>query len=502
MPPGRGGAGGPEPAVRMSPAWAAALVAAALLYMWLFTVVPGNVRLPATAAFVAVPALFLLRPRAAGLLYAAPLVFGLGNADFTVGHFHPTAATLFSAAVTILWLLEKVVWDEPFHIPRRTGLGLAAAALAVQAVSIAVSVHVVGQQFWNAMREGTSLFLFMPVALVAVDQTRTRGQALNLARSAVLSLLVLALAGIVQYIGISGFSRVDVEIGYVYRGRIESTFPGANVFAGFLELMVPLALGMLLHERSKGWRAVAAAAFAAGFTATLFTFSRGGFLMTVLGSMLVLITRFRNRPALPALFVAAVAYIMASNAGTFARQLSLVTAPSDVVNQPTLVHRYITYRSFWNTFLDRPWTGVGWGALGFFTGRTQIYTFWDIRHTISTTDIPYFGGGNSLFLNQAVKGGIPSIASLVLLCLAVIRAIASSAGRTKGLPETAAACALVGFAGHQLVDHLLRWPQINAFFWLLIGTMIALSCTRSDADAGASRGPGTAVAPAGTPRGE
>jgi hypothetical protein len=36
-------------------------------------------------------------------------------------------------------------------------------------------------------------------------------------------------------------------------------------------------------------------------------------------------------------------------------------------------------------------------------------------------------------------------------------------------------CSLVGFAGHQLVDHLLRWPQINAFFWLGIGTMISLS---------------------------
>lgn len=501
MPPGRFSPGGPAPAVRMSPAWAAAIVAAALLYMWLYTAVPKNVRLAGAACAVAVPAVLLMRPRAAGLLYAAPLVFGLGNSDFTLGPFHPTAATLFSAAVTILWLLEKIVWDEPFHVPRRTGLGIAAAALAVQAMSIAVSVQVVGQHFWNAVREGTSLFLFMPVALVAVDQARTHGQAMNLARSIVLSLLVLAVAGIVQYLGISGFSRVDVEIGYVYRGRIESTFPGANVFAGFLELTVPLALGMLIHEKSRGWKAASFAAFAAGFTATLFTFSRGGFLMTVLGSMLVLVTRFRNRPALPALFAAAVVYIMASNAGTFARQLSLVTAPSDVVSQPTLVHRYITYRSFWNTFLAHPWTGVGWGALGFFTGRTEIYTFWDIRHTISTVDIPYFGGGNSLFLNQAVKGGILSIASLILLCLAVLRAIASSAGRTRGLPEIAAACALVGFAGHQLVDHLLRWPQINAFFWLLVGTMIALAYTRADADAGGGPAPGAGGVPAEMPRG-
>ncbi len=36
MPPGRFSPGGPAPAVRMSPAWAAAIVAAALLYMWLY----------------------------------------------------------------------------------------------------------------------------------------------------------------------------------------------------------------------------------------------------------------------------------------------------------------------------------------------------------------------------------------------------------------------------------------------------------------------------------
>ncbi|HRY61702.1 MAG TPA: hypothetical protein P5266_05840, partial [Candidatus Fermentibacter sp.] len=67
--------------------------------------------------------------------------------------------------------------------------------------------------------------------------------------------------------------------------------------------------------------------------------------------------------------------------------------------------------------------------------------------------------------------------------------------------EIAAACALVGFAGHQLVDHLLRWPQINAFFWLLVGTMIALAYSRADADAGGGPAPGAGGVPAEMPRG-
>ncbi len=474
------GCTGMAPAVRSKPLWIAIIAGAALLYMWLYVMVPGHLRLAGACAAVLVPISVMSGFRAVDLLFIAPLVFGFGNADFSIGPFQPTVATLFSFAVTILWLLEKIVRDEPFRIPWRAGLGIAMAAALLQVVSMAVSVQVVGQHFWNAVREGWSLFLFMPLALVAVDQLRTERMAIRLVRSTVLSLLVLGAVGVAQYLGTTGFSRVDVVIGYVFRDRIEATFPGANVYAGFLELTVPVALGLFLHERDRIWRAISLSAFVLGFMATLYTFSRGGFLMTVLGSVLVLIARFRNRPILPAAFVAVVIYVMASNSGTFARQLSLVTSPSDVVSQPTLVHRYITYRSFWNTFLQHPWTGVGWGALGFFTGRTQIYTFWDIRHTISTTDIPYFGGGNSLFLNQAVKGGILSVASLGLLCWAVLRAIVVSMRRSARMPEAAIVCALSGFAGHQLVDHLLRWPQINAFFWLGIGAMISLSSTRAE----------------------
>lgn len=469
--------GGPSigPAVRMRPAWGALILVATLLFLWLYATAPRNMLRAVEGALLLVPAAVLLRHGSLGLLYVAPLVFSFGGADIGLGHFHPTFATLFCFAVTILWLLEKIVRDESFRIPWKAGLGVCLMAAAVQTVSIALSVHVCGQHVWNAIREGWSLFLFMPLALVTVDRVRTGSQALWLVRSIVLSLLVTAASGIFEYLGIEGFSRIDIELGYVYRGRVDASFPGANVFAGFLELTVPVALGLALHEKSRAWRTLSLAAFAAGFAATLFTFSRGGFLMTVLGSVLVLAVRFRRRPALPAAFLALIVYVMASNAHVFARQLSLVTEPSDVVNQPTLVHRYITYRSFWNDFLDRPWTGVGWGALGFFTGRTQIYTFWDIRHTISTSDIPHFGGGNSLFLNQAVKGGIVSLVSLALLVAGVTAAAVFSMRRGRSTAAMAMVCSLVGFAGHQLVDHLLRWPQINAFFWLGIGTMISLS---------------------------
>ncbi len=470
---GRGSVIGP--AVRMRPAWIGFILAATLLYLWFYATAPRNLRLAAEGALLILPAAALLRHGSLGLLYIAPLVFGFGGADIGLGHFQPTFATLFCFAVTILWLLEKIVRDEPFRIPWKAGLGVFLMAAAVQTVSIALSVQICGQHIWNAIREGWSLFLFMPLAFVAVDRVRTGSQALWLVRSIVLSLLVIAVSGIFEYLGIEGFSRIDLEIGYVYRGRVDASFPGANVFAGFLELTVPVALGLALHEKAKGWRALSLAAFATGFAATLFTFSRGGFLMTVLGSVLVLAVRFRRRPALPAAFLALIIYVMASNADVFARQLSLVTEPSDVVSQPTLVHRYITYRSFWNAFLERPWTGVGWGALGFFTGRTQIYTFWDIRHTVSTSDIPHFGGGNSLFLNQAVKGGMVSLASLALLAAGVAAAASFSIRKGRSTPAMAMVCALVGFAGHQLVDHLLRWPQINAFFWLGMGAMISLS---------------------------
>lgn len=263
-------------------------------------------------------------------------------------------------------------------------------------------------------------------------------------------------------------------IGYVYRGRVAATLGNPNVFAGYLELSLPVALAMFFHEKRPLWRALSLSAAVLGFLATLYTFSRGGFLMTILGSALVLVYRYRGNPAVPAAAGALLAAGMAMNADLFARQLSIVTSPTDIVTQPTLVHRYITYNRLWQQVKLRPVEGIGWGAKEFYSGRTPIYTFWDIRHTTSRQEIGSFGGLNNLFLNQALKGGVLSVAALLLMGAAAARASARALRAGAGMRAVGPAVGLLTFAIHQLVDNLVRWPQTNGIFWLWVGLLAFL----------------------------
>lgn len=467
---------GPDlsPPVRLSGRTLAVLSAAAVLFLLTRQfLLPGGLVRMAMAGLVTLAA-FLARPRTSTLLFVSPMVLVLGGTVVEIGVFHPCHATLFGFLITGFWLVEKAVWNEPFRIPAGAGLRAGAWAAALQTASIAVSIHVNGQDFWNAVRDGTSLFIFYPLSLVAVDTLQEPGAVTRLMRSAVIALLTAALIGIFQYYGITGFSRIDMGIGYVYRGRVAATLGNPNVFAGYLELSLPVALAMFFHEKRPLWRALSLSAAVLGFLATLYTFSRGGFLMTILGSALVLVYRYRGNPAVPAAAGALLAAGMAMNADLFARQLSIVTSPTDIVTQPTLVHRYITYNRLWQQVKLRPVEGIGWGAKEFYSGRTPIYTFWDIRHTTSRQEIGSFGGLNNLFLNQALKGGVLSVAALLLMGAAAARASARALRAGAGMRAVGPAVGLLTFAIHQLVDNLVRWPQTNGIFWLWVGLLAFL----------------------------
>ncbi len=449
----------------------------ALLYLMLMTWTKQPHRLTLVACLAAL-AIFISRPRIETMLVGLPFALGLGFYELAIPPFQPTLATLAGLVLILFWVLDKIVWNRSPTLPRGIGLRLAVAGLLFQTASVFISVHYHGQHVWNAIREGSNLFLFLPLAMILPEHLTDEADIARIIRASVLALLVVGAVGVAQYFGTASISRLDMSIGYTYRLRVFSTLPAPNVLAGYLEMMVPMALASLLCEKSKGWRVISLLAFVTGFLSVLFTFSRGGFFMTVAANAAVLVYSFRRKPVVPLAAGALFIYMMATNSDTFARQLSLVTEPRDVITQPTLLHRALTYDSFWHVFSRHPWTGVGWGAQEFFWGGTPIYTFWDVRHAVSTEDIPHFGGLNSVFFNQAVKGGILGVVALAFVVLALLRSSYVALIRPVGVMPASIVAGLAAFAFHQLVDNLVKWPQTNGVFWLQIGLLGAISLCR------------------------
>jgi hypothetical protein len=462
------------PSLRLDPRSLAAVALLAWLYLMILASVPLYARLAGVGAIVGT-VLFLSSPRIEHAVVVLPLFFALGFREFTLSPFMPTVATLAGFAATCLWISEKIVWNRSLSFLDHPGLRLALLGLLLQLATIFISIDVLGLRFWNAVRDGSALFLFLPTAMIVAETCRDERRLQALMRSLILTLLIVGSIGVFQYFTSSGVSRVDVNFGYSFRTRIGSTLSTANVLAGYLELMTPIALALLFAEKSRCWRLVSLAAFVTGFLSVLFTFSRGGFFMTTGAVSLVLVYQFRRKPLVPIIAGLGFVFVMAGNADTFARQLSLVTDPQDVTFQPTLVHRAVTYRSFWHEFTEHPLTGIGWGSEEFYWGHTILYSFWDVRHWVGRADIAHFGGLNSVFLNSALKGGVLSIAALMMiLACAIVSSARALAGRG-GVVAAGVVAGLAGLAGHQLADNLIRWPQINAFLWMQIGILCAMS---------------------------
>ncbi len=366
-------------------------------------------------AGTALVAFLLIRPKPGFWLPLLPLIFMAGGSTLRAGEFNPAIATIVMAAFTFFYIIQRVLWNKSLFIPSPF-LFMIFIALLIQVFSIFISIHLHEQHQWNAIRDGSSLFLFFPLALMIPSICRTEKKLNQLLRAIVIAVLAASAIGVMQYFSITGFSRIDISLGYLYRGRVASLFGNANIFAGYLELGIPIAIAMFFTEKDLKWKITALAAVILGMLGVLYTFSRGGLVSVFLGSGIILIYIFRSKIWIPVVLGILAIFMLIMSESTFERQMSFFMNPAANLSQPTILHRYITYRGFLDQFAESPVTGVGWGAREFYWGRSQIYSFWEVRHCQSRETILAFGGLNSLFLNHAVKGGVVSLVS-VFLCL-------------------------------------------------------------------------------------
>lgn len=432
----------------------------------------------ALLGFTLVAIAFLVFPRPISWLYVLPFVFFiLGSRVFHIGEFYPTSASLTMLFFTIFYLLDRIVWNERLFVPSKMLL-LVGLAIVVQAVSLAVSIHLHGQYPLNALRDASSVYQFSPLLVILPVLLSRPDRMESFLRVLVFVVLLVALSGIMEYNAIGSFARTDMGIGYVYKGRVSGFFRHPNVLAAFLELGVPLSLALFFREKKIGWKLLSLAAVLLGMLSILYTFSRGGLLFLFIGLAITLFWRFRRKLLIPILLLVLFVLSLLATSDVFERQMGFFTDPMGSLTEPTILHRFITYRGFINQIMESPVTGVGWGAREFFWGRTMIYSFWEVRHAVSHKTLRIFGGLNSMFLNQAVKGGIISLTAIFLVITAIIVGTVKAMRRGHGIIVVGIAAGLVGFYGHQIVGNQIQWQMANAAYWVHIGLLAAFGAMR------------------------
>lgn len=428
--------------------------------------------------FIAIPMLFALLFLISSVRLWILLIIGLsitfGSRAIDYGVFYTQIATLGVLASFFVYTGSKVACfsDYPrYPLP----VFLILAAYSLQLMSVFHSLHVNSNLVSNTLREGHKLFIGALLIPLVYDWYGSGQWFLKMLKMLTLMLLVMGIYGYYQYYYGNLDNVGELASGYDLAGRIYSTVAGGpNSYSGVLELLVPTILAASFYFKSRSWKFLALLSVIIGIQNVLLTFSRGGFLTVAGACALYLVVRHRRKLWIPLTAVGVFVAVILTNPETFDRQLRMMTDPTQIVLDTSIMHRYTAYKGFLEEIGQDPARGIGWGNVEFFHGRSSLYSFWEVRHESSVNKINRFGGLNSLVLEMPLKGGALSALSLLLMFSAYAVTSVKVMRKAPGSPATGMMLGIGAFGVHQFVDNLIPWPQTGAVFWLIFALFVSV----------------------------
>jgi putative inorganic carbon (hco3(-)) transporter len=324
---------------------------------------------------------------------------------------------------------------------------------------------ILGNLFTNVLRETLMYPRFILFYYMAANVITNRERLNDYLLMFVGILAFLGTFSIYQYI--FGDLKLSLQ-SYGVGGRVIATFGNANLYAGFLELSIPILYSYVISNRNLRYRFLLALLCGLLFLNAILTFSRGALGSIIAAIMILTILRSRQRIIiilLMFLFILA----LATTTNLLTRQLSLVFSTAEVRTEYTIYHRVEQYNGYLTTFMANPIFGVGWGSLAKTTApgifvRSQYEAY-------------SFGHLNSAFFDFLVHEGIIGVLSLFILMVSVCTVFARAGRRLKQHPDAAMQWGLfagtLGFFVHQMLDNFLKWSQVNALFWIILGVGVA-----------------------------
>jgi O-antigen ligase len=198
------------------------------------------------------------------------------------------------------------------------------------------------------------IFLLLTAAALFVailNICQTRDQLLVVVAGTLAALLIVSIHGIGQQI-----SGVYSSIGFVSDGesvgRVQGSFGHPNEYAGFVAMLIPLAVAVAVTRQLPArLRLLAGTAAVAAVPALIYSYSRGALATLIIGSLLWL-AFLRPRLVALALVVIVVAAISAAP-GTVKERFEVQSAEAEFALRPEL------WKSALDIYADRPLLGAG-----------------------------------------------------------------------------------------------------------------------------------------------
>lgn len=360
------------------------------------------------------------------------------------------------ALLLLITVLMSVRWlaGERLH-----GAGLFTPVLVYTlfaAVASLVSITLIG-----SLRD-LALLLGGVGVLFAIANVRDRRAWFGILSSVIAVATLVSLYGLYQYVrgaAVASQSWFDVKTNPELTSRVFSTFGNPNTLAMYLELTLPLGVGLVFGERAPLKRLLYAAMSLVMLSALVLTMSRGGWLALAFGALVFLaLIDARTLWLLP--LGAAVGYAFLPS--VFRTRLATIGSLQDASNAYRVniwIAALHMIRDFWPT-------GVGFGYRAFM----PIYNYYRLRGQ------PAYHAHN-FYLEQLAELGIIGFALFgwLMLRLAAVGLRALFA-QTDARQRSVIAGALAAFAGimlHGLFEDIFYLPTVIATFWITMGLLAA-----------------------------
>ena len=253
--------------------------------------------------------------------------------------------------------------------------------------------------------------------------------------------------------------------------RIYGPLGNPNLLAGYLVPILPIAMVAMIRWRGWGSRLYAAATLALGCAATLFSYSRGGWLGIVasLGALLLLLLLryIRHWPAfwrrlLPFALLAVAGLVLAIAATQVepirTRVASLLAGRGDSSNN----FRINVWLAAIDMIQDRPWLGIGPGNAAF----NSVYPLYQQPkfNALSAYSVP---------LEILVETGAPGLLACLGLGVASLRNgwRALTAESDLALPCLGCLAAIAGLLMQGAADTIFFRPEVQISGWFCLATL-------------------------------
>lgn len=368
-------------------------------------------------------------------------------------------ATLFLGVGTALWIAKMMVAKK--LLLKRTPFDEIIALLVIlSAASISASPDR-AFSFYNYYH---LMGRYILIYYLLINNLNSLPQVQRLVWSVMVSALLVTFYGFYQYVhgvDISTFQWVDGEQFPDLKVRIFSTLQNPNLLAGFLVVVMSLAVGQGLYADSVGNKLLLFALVVVLGICLVLTYSRGAWLSIVV--VAAFCGRFYNRKVLWLFLIIPLVAFFCHDA-VMERLISIFN-PTDTSS--TL--RIALWESTIAMILDKPVLGIGWGAYWL------VYPDYDFFLNNPAARIVH---AHNMYLHIAAEIGIPGL----LAFLAVIYGHTKKAvdilshtnnRRIAGLMLGIVA-AVLGLAVNGFTDYIMFNIQMSMLFWVLNAVIITI----------------------------